>query len=350
MSRSSPARGPHGTPRAASTAPSAPVHRWSTDDVPEAQRLDYYADALTSAIDPMGVARRIEGRFDAEITATSLGPIDVIRGIGSAHACVRTARDVARSGERNFHLILNRSSSWQLAHRTPVQLRPGDAVLLDARLGHHIDFLAPFDVVHLKLPEAWLSRWLADPGQAAGRAIAGDAGWGRALSAFMAQLSPEAAAQPPLPATLIADQLGGLLALCAGEIGPSPTPSARIQRALRDRIHECVVQRCTEFALVAADVATTLQVSPRTLHRCLAACSQTFGGMLMAARVELALRMLESPLLARLTTAEIGRRAGFSDASHFARVFRRHTGSTPAQVRLGLALAPPLPGMDDDAG
>lgn len=32
-------------------------------------------------------------------------------------------------------------------------------------------------------------------------------------------------------------------------------------------------------------------------------------------------------------TSEIGRRAGFSDPSHFARVFRRHTGSTPAQIR-----------------
>jgi AraC-like DNA-binding protein len=55
--------------------------------------------------------------------------------------------------------------------------------------------------------------------------------------------------------------------------------------------------------------------------------------MLMQARVDLAGRMLQSPLFDRVTTAEIGRRAGFSDASHFVKVLRRHTGQTPRQMR-----------------
>jgi AraC-like DNA-binding protein len=53
----------------------------------------------------------------------------------------------------------------------------------------------------------------------------------------------------------------------------------------------------------------------------------------MQARVDVATRMLRSPLFDRVTTAEIGRRAGFSDASHFARVLRKRTGQTPLQVR-----------------
>jgi AraC-like DNA-binding protein len=43
--------------------------------------------------------------------------------------------------------------------------------------------------------------------------------------------------------------------------------------------------------------------------------------------------MLESPLFNRVTTAEIGKRAGFPDASHFVRVVRKRTGRTPLQVR-----------------
>jgi AraC family transcriptional activator of tynA and feaB len=34
-----------------------------------------------------------------------------------------------------------------------------------------------------------------------------------------------------------------------------------------------------------------------------------------------------------VTTAEIGRRAGFSDASHFVKALRRRTGRTPLQMR-----------------
>ena len=39
------------------------------------------------------------------------------------------------------------------------------------------------------------------------------------------------------------------------------------------------------------------------------------------------------PLFDRVTTAEIGRRAGFSDASHFAKVMRVRTGRSPLQIR-----------------
>jgi AraC family transcriptional activator of tynA and feaB len=55
--------------------------------------------------------------------------------------------------------------------------------------------------------------------------------------------------------------------------------------------------------------------------------------MLIQSRVDLAVRMLQSPLLNRVTTAEIGRRAGFSDASHFVKAVRRRTGQTPLQMR-----------------
>lgn len=55
--------------------------------------------------------------------------------------------------------------------------------------------------------------------------------------------------------------------------------------------------------------------------------------MLIQARVDVASRMLQSPLFDRVTTVEIGRRAGFSDASHFAKVLRTRTGQTPLQMR-----------------
>jgi AraC-like DNA-binding protein len=50
--------------------------------------------------------------------------------------------------------------------------------------------------------------------------------------------------------------------------------------------------------------------------------------MLTQARVDLAVRMLQSPLFDRVTTAEIGRRAGFTDASHFVTVLRKRTGAS----------------------
>jgi AraC-like DNA-binding protein len=144
---------------------------------------------------------------------------------------------------------------------------------------------------------------------------------------------PEFVVSAPLPPSILADQIGVLLALIANELSGATSHPAPVARSLRDRIHDCIVQRCPEIYLVAADVAASLNISLRTLHRALAACGETFGGKLLEARLELAVRMLESPLMDRLTTAEIARRAGFADASHFARMIRKRTGQTPVQLR-----------------
>jgi AraC-like DNA-binding protein len=121
--------------------------------------------------------------------------------------------------------------------------------------------------------------------------------------------------------------------LTAAELSGSRVASTPLDRSVRDQVCDHITQRCPDASLRAADVATSLNMSTRTLHRALAACGETYGAMLIQARVDLAVRMLRSPLFDRVTTAEIGRRAGFSDASHFVKVLRRRTGQTPLRVR-----------------
>jgi len=292
--------------------------------------MDYYASVLSSAVDPMGVTKRVRGSFEAAVESTALGPISLIHGRGAAHDCVRDQRDISRSTGRNFHLIINTGSAWRVDHRDRISLRKGDGVLLDSRYGYRLDFVDPFENVHLKLPEEWLTRWIPNADAIVGRPILFDGSWGRAFTAFISQLTPEFVVAAPLPHSVIVDHVGALIALYASEL--SGRKSKPADRTLHDRIEEIIVQRCTEFSLSARDVADALGISTRTLHRSFASCQQTFGASLIAARVELATRILESPLFRRLTTNEIGRRAGFSDASHFARVYRRLCGRTPAQV------------------
>lgn len=307
------------------------IHTWSTREVPEAQQMDYYASVLSSAVDPMGVTKRVRGSFQADIASTGLGGISLVHGCGAAHDCVRDGGDIARSTARNFHFVVNTRSAWRVDLRGRIQLRMGDGVLLDSRYAYRLDFLDPFDNVHLKIPEDWLRRWLPDADVLVGRPLLFDRSWSRALVAFVSQLTPEFAVAAPVPHSVLADQVGALLALCAHDLAGVRT-ARPAERALCAQVEEIVTQRCAEYSLAARDVAEVLGISTRTLHRALAAERKTFGASLMAARVALATRMLESPLFRRVTTAEIGRRAGFSDPSHFARVYRRLCGRTPALV------------------
>ena len=140
------------------------------------------------------------------------------------------------------------------------------------------------------------------------------------MSGYLFQMTPEFSVRAPLPEQVMTDQLGALLALAATEILGSDSELAPAYRDLRARILDCIRQRCSEWELTAGDIAAVLNLSPRTLHRALASYGETFGRKLIDARFDVAVGMLESRLFDQVTTAEIGRRAGFPDASHFLRL------------------------------
>lgn len=309
------------------------IRRWSTVDVPASKRLDYFAAAVSEAVLPMGIDQADPDDFFAELSFARLADIGVTNARGNAHSSFRGRSELARSCDQGFNLLMSTRTSWIADHRGGVRMAPRDVLVIDARYPIRISVATTFDAVNISVPEAWLRRWLPDPCMLAARRIAGDSLWGLALSTYLSSLSPELAAAPPLPLTLMADQVGSLLALTACNMQGSAPAAGRAVVSLRERVIDRIRERCAEQGLTAAGVATSLNVSLRTLHRALASGQDTFGGVLMNARAAAALRMLRSPLFKRLTIEEIGCRAGFLSASHFSHVIRSRTGRTPRQVR-----------------
>lgn len=279
----------------------------------------------------MDAKSSVRHAFRGELLSAPLGPIGVNRVTGDAQQVWRSPRGIARSRENFCYLLGNLDSPWRVeqdGRRTA--LAPGDFTFVDSRRPYYFDFPTGPSTVSLELPLEWVALWLAEPEVHVARAFrCHESGWAAALAAFARPWEPSMACVPPLPVELFIDQLGGLLALACGEC-PEPTAAApglvkRIQVQLRDRM--------VEPGLTAADVAASLGVSVRSLHRAMAASGQTFARQLMAERMACARRMLLSPALSRLTTAEIGRRVGLLDPSHFTRLCRRWLGATPAALR-----------------
>jgi len=214
-----------------------------------------------------------------------------------------------------------------------LQLLPSDVLIIDSEYPLKTSVDTQFTAIVVSVSEPWVRQWLPNPHVVAARRIPGDSLWGHALSSYVSELSPDLVAAPPLPLNVLADQVGSLLALTASGMRAAAFVNTPAVRSLRERILDCLAQCCTDWQLSANDVAASLNISVRTLHRTFAASNETFGAALIGARVRIALRMLASPLFNRLTTAEIGRRAGFPSASHFARVIRNHTGRTPLHLR-----------------
>jgi len=310
------------------TAMNTPLRRWSTEAAGAGRSLDYWVEAVCEGFLEMDVRSGARQRFEAALTSAALGELQLNRVEGSAQDVYRTPRHLSRGGPNYFYLLCKTDEPWAGAQEERgTRLAPGDCLLVDSRRRYEFHFPTRCDTVSLQLPSDWVERWLPDPAAACGRALAGHGGFGAALSAFARQLQPELALAPPLPPALLADQLGALLALAAGAEVPLARPG------LAARIAEAVRERHAEPGLTAAAVAASLGISERSLHRGLAAQRHTFAQQLMACRMDSARRLLADPRFDRLTVAEIGRRAGLLDPSHFVRAFRRATGQTPGALR-----------------
>lgn len=311
--------------------PAAPIRRWSTDSVPEPQRLDYWVGAVCESFLEMEITSPAARRIECELDSAPLGALQLNRAGGSPQDVYRSSRAVARSRENYFYLLCKSDHAWVAAqHGRQARLLPGDLVLLDSRHCYEFHFRETCNTISLELPIAWVERWLPDPGSLAARRIDGSDGFGAALSAYARQLQPELALAPPLPPELITEQLGALLTLATGG---GEAPRAGEGPSMRERICAALRERHGEPGLTAAAVACGLGIAERSLHRCLAGSGLSFAPLLADCRVDAARRMLADPRFDRLTVAEVGRRVGLLDASHFVRVVRRHTGYTPGALR-----------------
>ncbi|MBP6900647.1 MAG: helix-turn-helix domain-containing protein [Burkholderiaceae bacterium] len=329
---------PAAGPSPASLLPAAATPRcWTTDDAPPGQRLGYWTEAVCEGFLEMEVDSRQAASFHSRLESAPLGDIVVNRVLGSGQDVWRTRRAIHRGrGDEVFYLLGHRSAAWRCAQAgRQALLQPGDLVLVDARRCYEFHFEQHTDVVSLELPRPWLERWLAAPERQLAQRLASGSGWGRALAAFAWQLTPALACAAPLPALQLSDQLGGLLALACGESAPAPQADEDgvAGASLVQRAAAAIRQRHAEPGLGAADLAAGLGVSERSLHRHLAASGQGFAQRLAAERMAAAQRLLDQPRFDRLGVAEIGRRVGLLDASHFVRLFRRHLGQTPAARR-----------------
>ncbi len=308
------------------------IQRWTTDDVPQDRRLDYFAAALSEAVYPLSVERADHATFRAEVSAANLSTISVCKTMASAHGASRHSDELARTNGHKYNLQML-SRPWVADHQGMHEMMPRDVLIIDSQYPMWTDVRSESIGIFVVVSDAWMRQWLPNPGVIAMRRIAGNSAWGSALSSYVSELSPELVKSPPLPLSVLADQVGSLLALTASAMQSGALKVNPAVRSLLERIDDCIAQRCTELQVTAADVARSIDVSVRTLHRALAATNQTFGERLVDARARAAIRMLTSPLFKRVTTAEIGRRAGFLSASHFARVIRRRTGRAPVELR-----------------
>lgn len=309
----------------------ASARQWSTDQVPASGRLDYWVGAICEAFLEMDCSSRDASAFEGRLISVEVGALSFNQVEASTQDVFRTLASISRGACHPFYPITQRETAWHVrqgGHRAG--LRPGDAVLVDSARTYELHFPESVEVMSIQLPRSWVGEWLTRVDSALPRVALRDRGWGRALSGLSLQFAHDPLSALGYPPDLLTDQLGAML---AAAIEPSSAASRPATLDLVGRARRFVQATLGQSGLTAQCVALELGVSVRTLHRAFAAQSTSFALDLRRLRLAHAAQLLAQPRLAGVTVAELGRRSGFADGSHFVREFQRHFGVTPARWR-----------------
>lgn len=137
---------------------------WSTHGLPVPQRLRGWRDALHATVLEMDAVPLRRDGFFGRIERCALQGVRPHQAQGAPRRVPRSAAGTARGQHNADDLLSQPRLPWRATQAGPtLELRPGDAVLIDARLPDGCAFGAGLDDLSIGQPIAWVAQWVGAP-------------------------------------------------------------------------------------------------------------------------------------------------------------------------------------------
>jgi AraC-like DNA-binding protein len=241
-----------------------------------------------------------------------------------------------RDGNDSFELIVAQSQELNITHQgREIRLGPGDATIMQASATGRVGSRKRFGFLEVLVSSAeWETRGCR-AGDAFMQHIGTNSGALKLLHGYIRSLEKSTSLAMSAEGRGIARRhMLDLMAVAVTSrrpIGESGLDAAKA--AHTHAIFDHLASHFSDPELSLPKVAQSLQISPRYLQRLLETSGTSFTAHVNELRLKHAFMLLTAQDLSNVRICDIALEVGFSDISHFNRLFRSRFGDTPKGVR-----------------
>jgi AraC-like DNA-binding protein len=310
---------------------------FSTHGLPSSAKVGYWNDVISDAFAPLDTRPNNPNEFDAELKCAQFGRLRLAGAQSRAARVARTRRQSSKVADHRYLLHVQVEGRMLIAQEGhEALLEQGDLVLSDNTLPYTLTYDDACNTLVLIVTPDELRKHLPTPEEVIGVKLSGAKGLSRTTSLMLRSVWEQAEGEEGLPPELgsrIADSLLDVFATSwTAEKGVTVAETA-IVGARRVQIKRYIEANLRNPDLNVRSVAAAFSISPRYLHVLFANENETVSSYILRRRLEECGRQLIDVLWRRRTITEIAFGWGFNNATHFARVFRNHYGTSPRDYR-----------------
>ncbi len=305
----------------------------TTDDVAPRERAPLWREWIWKHFGGLESDLYGDTAFDGSIASSRAGDVIMTRLEASRHRVLRTS-GMARGSETAYLKIV---APWQGSasveqHGREASVKNGGWTLYDTTGSYTVANPDRSDHLIVMLPKAQMALEDLRLADMVARRVGGASGISRVALETMRSTYLELPAMSEASARGAGELIMQLVRLSLMELAGQETALTQ-REALRDRIRQHVMQNLRDARLSLDGIAEALHCSKRLLHGAFEGDVDTLAGYILRLRLSACARDLQDGAHAHRPVTDIALSWGFSNLSHFSRVFREHTGMSPSEFR-----------------
>jgi AraC-like DNA-binding protein len=305
----------------------------STDDVAPSERAPAWREWVFQHFGGLDSDLYGDSEFDGHMAASRAGDVILTKLEANRHRVMRTP-GMARTSEVGYLKIV---APWRGLADVEQDGRRASAseggwVIYDTTSSY--DIANPRRCEHLivMLPKDQMAERGVRLGELMARHVGGASGISRVALETMRSTYQELPHMSADAARGAGELIMQLVRLSLLELGGQETAVSQ-REALRDRIRSHVARHLRDPQLSIDGIARALNCSRRHLYNAFGGDGETLAGYILRQRLEACIRELDASAPAGRPITAIAMSWGFSNLSHFSRVFREHSGMSASEYR-----------------